>query len=167
MKNKIIIEVEEYDSTDDLASSDGELLAEAVLASETSYSPYSSFQVGAAVKLANGKIFRGSNQENAAYPSGMCAERVALFFAQSEYPDIPAEAIAIFARSTEFKLEKPITPCGSCRQVMAETESRSGKKMRIIMGNNNSHVQIVDGIESLLPLMFMLENLKKTGKRIK
>jgi cytidine deaminase len=161
IKNKIIIEVEEFSSFEELESSDLMLLQEATIASETSYSPYSSFQVGAAVRLTGGSIIRGSNQENAAYPSGICAERVALFFAQSQYPEIPVEAIAIFAKSAEFKLDQPVTPCGSCRQVMAEVENRSGKKIRIIMGNNNSHVQIVEGIESLLPLMFMPEGLKK------
>jgi cytidine deaminase len=161
MERKITILVQEFSSLEELKRSDRELLQEATLASETSYSPYSSFQVGSAVRLANGNILRGSNQENAAYPSGMCAERVALFYAQAECPDIPVESVAIFARSGEFKLDNPVTPCGSCRQVMAEHESRHHQKIRIIMGNDNSHVQIVDGVESLLPLMFMLEKLKK------
>jgi len=163
-KSRIIIEVEEFSSLQELNQADLELLQEATLASETSYSPYSSFQVGAAVRLADGQIIKGSNQENAAYPSGICAERVALFYAQSKFPEIPVESIAIFAKSAEFKLDKPITPCGSCRQVLAEVENRYGKKIRIIMGNNNSHIQIVEGIESLLPLMFMLESLKKPKK---
>jgi len=120
LQRKIIIALEEFHSLEELKMSDRELLVEAKLASDTSYSPYSSFQVGAAVRLANGKIFRGSNQENAAYPSGICAERVVLFYAQSEFPDLPVDAIAIFAKSSEFKLDQPITPCGSCRQVMAE-----------------------------------------------
>jgi cytidine deaminase len=161
MKRIIQINVEEFSSVEELNPYDLALLQEATRAAKTSYSPYSSFSVGAAVRLANGRIFRGSNQENAAYPSGMCAERVALFYAQAECPDIPAESIAIFASSSEFKLEQPVTPCGSCRQVIAENENRHHHKIRIIMGNNNSHVQIVEGIESLLPLMFMLEKLKK------
>jgi cytidine deaminase len=161
MKRTIQINVEEFSSFEELNRKDLELLQEATKAAETSYSPYSSFSVGAAVRLANGQVFKGSNQENAAYPSGMCAERVALFYAQAACPDVPAESIAIFASSSEFKLEQPVTPCGSCRQVIAENESRHHSKIRIIMGNNNSHVQIVEGIESLLPLMFMLEKLKK------
>jgi cytidine deaminase len=160
MEREIRILVEEFSKLEDLDKSDRELLENATIASKSSYSPYSSFQVGAAVRLANGKIFRGSNQENAAYPSGQCAERVAMFFAQAQFPDVPVDAIAIFAHSLEFKLDKPVTPCGSCRQVMAEYENRHNRKMRVIMGNNN-HVQIVNGIESLLPLMFMLEKLKK------
>lgn len=160
MKKIISIEVEEFSSRDELIPADAELLQQATIASESSYSPYSSFCVGAAVKLSNGMVIKGSNQENAAYPSGTCAERTALFYAQSEYPDQSVDAIAIFAQSDEFKLDQPITPCGACRQVMAEVENRQGREMKVIMGNNN-HVRIVKGIDSLLPLMFMLESLKK------
>jgi cytidine deaminase len=161
MERFISIRVEEFDSLQELNDSDREMMEQAIRASETSYSPYSSFQVGAVVRLTNGEVISGSNQENAAYPSGLCAERVALFFAQARFPEVPVDAIAIFARSTEFKLDKPVTPCGSCRQVMAEYENRHGRKMRVIMGNGDGHVQIIEGIENLLPLMFMLEKLKK------
>jgi len=161
MERKITIRVEEYRSSSELNESDRILLEKATLASQTSYSPYSTFRVGAAVRLANGEIVKGSNQENAAYPSGLCAERTALFYAQSKFPEVPAEAIAIFANSSEFKMDMPVTPCGSCRQVIAEHESRHGHKIRIIMGADNGIIQVVEGIESLLPLMFMLEKLKK------
>ena len=161
MERIIRICIEEFSASDELNNSDRELLKNAAIASETSYSPYSSFQVGAAVRLANGEVINASNQENAAYPSGLCAERVALFFAQAQFPAAPVEAIAIYARSREFKLENPVTPCGSCRQVMAEYENRHHNKMRVIMGNEDGHVQVVNGIESLLPLMFMMEKLKK------
>jgi cytidine deaminase len=159
---QISIRVEEYSSLIELDKADGELLEQAILASETAYSPYSTFQVGAAVLLSGGMVIRGNNQENAAYPSGLCAERVALFFAQSQYPDIPIDSIAIFAKSKEFKLDKPVTPCGSCRQVMAEYENRHGRKLRVIMANGDGLVQIVEGMENLLPLMFMLEKLRKS-----
>jgi cytidine deaminase len=158
---QVSIRVEEFTSLKELDNSDRELLEKATQASETSYSPYSGFQVGAAVRLTNNMVISGNNQENAAYPSGLCAERVALFFAQAQFPDVPIDAMAIFARSKEFKLDKPVTPCGSCRQVMAEYENRHGRKMRVIMGNENGHVQIIEGMENLLPLMFMLEKLKK------
>jgi cytidine deaminase len=161
MERRISIVVEEFTSLTELSKSDRDLLEQATLASETAYSPYSGFQVGAAVRLDNGMVISGNNQENAAYPSGLCAERVALFFAQAQFPGIPVEAIAIFARSEEFALEKPVTPCGSCRQVMAEYENRHGRKMRVIMGNGDGKAQIIEGIENLLPLMFMLEKLKK------
>ena len=159
---QISIRVEEYSSLIELDKADGELLEQAILASETAYSPYSTFQVGAAVLLSGGMVIRGNNQENAAYPSGLCAERVALFFAQAQYPDIPIDSIAIFAKSKEFKLDKPVTPCGSCRQVMAEYENRHGRKLRVIMANGDGLVQIVEGMENLLPLMFMLEKLRKS-----
>jgi len=158
---QISIRVEEFTSLKGLDNSDRELFEQATQASETSYSPYSGFQVGAAVRLTNGIVIRGNNQENAAYPSGLCAERVALFFAQAQFPDVPIDAIAIFARSKEFELDKPVTPCGACRQVMAEYENRHSRKMRVIMGNEDGQVQILEGMENLLPLMFMLEKLKK------
>jgi cytidine deaminase len=161
MERKISIVFEEYHSFEELNDADRELIDLAIKATDTSYSPYSSFRVGAAVRLANGELLSGSNQENAAYPSGLCAERVVLFFAQATYPDIGAEAIAVFARSDDFKLDNPVTPCGACRQVMAEHENRHGKKIRVIMGGSNGVVQVTEGIESLLPLMFMMEKLKK------
>jgi cytidine deaminase len=117
--------------------------------------------VGAAVLLDNGKIFTGNNQENVAYPSGICAERVALFYASSQYPDIPVKAIAISARARGFKINSPVTPCGSCRQVMAETENRFQQKMKLIMRGENGKINVVDGIKNLLPLMFRAEELKK------
>jgi cytidine deaminase len=153
--------VEEYFSLTELEKSDRELLEEAIKASASAYSPYSGFQVGSAVRLANRHIVAGNNQENAAYPSGMCAERVALFYAQSQYPGVAVDSVAIFARSKDFNLDAPVTPCGSCRQVMAEYENRHSKKMRVIMGNGDGKVQVVFGMENLLPLMFMLEKLKK------
>jgi cytidine deaminase len=160
MERKISITLDEYSSMDELLPADRELLEQAQLASKTAYAPYSSFQVGAAVRLTDGSLFRGSNQENAAYPSGQCAERVALFYAQSQAPDVPVDAIAVYAHSNEFKLDEPVTPCGSCRQVMAEYENRHARKIRIIMGNSGS-IRIINGIEGLLPLMFMLEKLKR------
>lgn len=161
MEKFISIKIEEYNSPEELTSSDRELLDQAILATGSSYSPYSEFRVGAAVRLANGEFLSGSNQENAAYPSGLCAERVVLFYAQAKYPDVAAEAIAVFAKSDEFSLDRPVTPCGACRQVIAEHESRHGNKIRVIMGGANGSIQITQGIENLLPLMFMPEQLKK------
>jgi cytidine deaminase len=161
MERTISIRVEEYRSTEELSEADRLLLEQAMNAAHTSYSPYSTFQVGSAVRLVNGTILHGSNQENAAYPSGMCAERIALFYAQAKFPDIAVESIAIYAKSNEFKMDIPVTPCGSCRQVMAEHENRHGRQIRIIMSGDNGLIQVVNGIESLLPLMFMLEKLKK------
>ena len=153
--------VEDYASAEELDTPDRDLLAKAVQASDTAYSPYSSFRVGAAVRLADGQIIIGNNQENAAYPSGLCAERVALFYAQASYPGLAVDAIAIYANSSDFKLQKPVTPCGACRQVIAEYEHRHNVKTRIIMANGSGEVQAVNGAENLLPLMFYLEELKK------
>jgi cytidine deaminase len=161
MERRISIVVEEFTSFKELSKSDRDLLEQACKASETAYAPYSGFQVGVALRLSNQVVILGNNQENAAYPSGLCAERVAMFYAQSQFPDASVDAIAVFARSEEFMLEKPVTPCGACRQVMAEYENRHGRKMRVIMGNGDGKVQIIEGIENLLPLMFMMEKLKK------
>lgn len=161
----INIQVEEYHDGEQLPDTDQKLLAEAVKAVNTSYAPYSDFHVGAAVLLDNGKIVKGSNQENAAYPSGLCAERVALFYAKSEYPGATIENLAITARADHFELNNPITPCGACRQVIAEVESRQNKKIRIILKGVNGTAQVVNGIENLLPLMFNVESLKRSKKK--
>ncbi len=158
---KIVLHLEEYASVRDLSPQDQELMEQAILARKSAYAPYSFFQVGAAVRLENGVVVTGNNQENVAYPSGLCAERVALFHAQSMYPDIPVEAIAVTATSPDFKMLEPVSPCGSCRQVMAEYENRHKSNIRVIMSSNNGKVWAVNSIDQLLPFMFMLEELKK------
>ncbi|NOX86132.1 MAG: cytidine deaminase [Chlorobi bacterium] len=159
---KIQINVEEFSGGEPLPDPDKKLLAAAQQTISTSYAPYSGFHVGAAVYLANGQIITGSNQENAAYPSGLCAERVALFYANSRYPGIEVEAIAISARADNFAVDYPVAPCGACRQVLAEIEMRQKKKIRIIMHGQNGFTQVVNGIENLLPLMFSEEKLKRS-----
>lgn len=161
----INIQIEEYDHTDLLKQPEAQLLEQAQEAIEGSYAPYSEFRVGAAVLLENGEIIKGSNQENAAYPSGLCAERVAIFHAKSKYPDLKVKSIAITAASDNFITRSPITPCGACRQVIAETESRQNEKIRIIMKGQEGIVQAVNGIENLLPLMFKEEQLKKSKRK--
>lgn len=161
---KVILQVEEYTSAEDLPADDKVLMDKASAAQASAYAPYSLFKVGAAVRLRNGMVITGSNQENAAYPSGLCAERVALFNAQSQYPDVPVDAIALTAASEDFRMADPVSPCGACRQVMAEHESRHHNKMRVIMGSNDSKIWAVNGIENLLPLKFMPEELRK-GRR--
>lgn len=162
---KIVLLVEEYSSLNELNPEDRELMEQAMLIRSQAYAPYSNFEVGAAVRLQNGVIITGNNQENVAYPSGLCAERVALFHAQAHYPDIPVETIAVTASSEDFKVAEPVSPCGSCRQAMAEYENRHHKKIRVIMGANNGAIRVVNGVETLLPFMFMLEELKKPKKR--
>ena len=126
----------------------------AVRATYRSYSPYSHFSVGAAVQLADGTIVSGSNQENVAYPSGLCAERTALFYANSRYPDQPVSRLCIAARDDKGGLtDSPISPCGSCRQALLETELRYKNPIEIVLvGANSSY--IIHSIHDLLPLCF-------------
>ena len=124
-----------------------------------SYSPYSKFSVSAAVRLSDGTIVNGTNQENAAYPSGLCAERTAMFYANSQYPDKPVTALAIAAFTNGDFLDQPITPCGSCRQVLLETEQRFSTPIKVILVAKN-RCFIVNSISHLLPLSFGSEFLK-------
>jgi len=158
---QIEIKVKEYIDTSEMPENDRYLLEKAIEATTTAYAPYSTFNVGAAVRLSGGKIFTGSNQENSAYPSGICAERVAIFAASSQQPGEAIEAIAIAAQTESFELSNPVTPCGSCRQVMAEYQNLSGKPIRIIMKGMTEKIWVVDGVEDLLPLMFQADRLKK------
>lgn len=150
-----------YDSTDELPPADLELLNEAIKASDDAYAPYSKFRVGAALRLKSGKIIRGNNQENIAYPSGLCAERVALFYASASHPNERVEAIAITAATEEFKINDPVTPCGSCRQVMAESEKKQNANIRVIMKGEQGKVYVCESAKHLLPLMFKADNLIK------
>ncbi|MCD7816016.1 MAG: cytidine deaminase [Bacteroides sp.] len=143
---------------EELSEADRELMDAAVEATRRSYSPYSKFAVGAAVRLQSGTIVTGSNQENAAYPSGLCAERTTLFYANSRYPDEAVETLAIAARNGQGFLESPIPPCGACRQVMLETEQRFNHPMRILLYSQHDIYEI-RGTKDLLPLSFGSEFL--------
>lgn len=149
---------EEYTSVEALAANDRLLVEAAVSAMQTAYAPYSQFQVGAALLLDDGTIVPGSNQENAAYPSGLCAERVAFFAAGSQHPDKRMLAVAI---TTSYPLPQPISPCGACRQVMAEYELKQGASIRIILASNGGSVMIVEQARDLLPMYFSGEWLRK------
>lgn len=139
---------------DELTDTERHLVEAAIEATSRSYAPYSHFCVGAAVRLSNGTVIIGCNQENAAYPSGLCAERTALFTAGAQYPDQPIEMLAIAARNPEGELtEEPTGPCGSCRQVIIESETRSRRKMRILLYGRR-HTYVLDGISTLMPLSF-------------
>jgi cytidine deaminase len=159
-RKEIRIFYSEYNSLEELPGGMEKLIEEARLISQKAWSPYSGFCVGAAVKLTNGLIIKGNNQENAAYPSGLCAERTALFYANANYPEIPVEAIAISAHNEKGMVREPVKPCGSCRQVLLETEMRFNHPIKIILDGQNS-VCIFDGIDSLLPMSFRPEDLKE------
>jgi Cytidine deaminase len=150
----LAITVQEAESRADLPLDDKVLLKAAEKALESAYAPFSTFQVGAAVRLSDGSVVTGSNQENAAFPSGLCAERTALFYAHAQYPHLKVEAIAITAATEGVLVAEPVYPCGACRQVMLESEKRAGKPVRVIMGSRGK-VQIVEGIGALLPLSFI------------
>ena len=158
-KQQFISDYIVFDDEKELDARDAELLRKAHEATRNSYAPYSRFHVGAAVRLANGIIIQGSNIENAAYPSGLCAERTALFAAQAQYPDVPVEALAITAQSEQCEVREPVAPCGACRQVMVEAEQRSERPMRILCQGQTGPVFAFDGVETLLPFIFLTKFL--------
>lgn len=154
MTNKEIkIEYIEYDALGSLCEEDRILAEAAVDAASTAYSPYSGFNVGAAVRLADGTIVTGSNQENAAYPSGLCAERTAMFYASAQYPEIPMESIAIAGAKNREICPSPATPCGACRQVMAEYQRKGGIPLKIILVGSEK-IWKFSKVDDLLPLIF-------------
>jgi cytidine deaminase len=156
---EIKILVNEFEDLSQLSAENYDLIKRAREAAKDAYAPYSNFFVGAAVLLENGEIIAGNNQENAAYPSGLCAERVALFYANASFPSIAVKTIAITAIDKNGKVQNLVRPCGSCRQVMIESEFRSGKPIKIIL-DGEKKIVILDGVESLLPLSFKPDSLK-------
>jgi cytidine deaminase len=158
-KESIHIHYTEYKNPGELAQEDKQLLSQAGLAAANAYAPYSGFRVGAAVMLENGVVVTGNNQENAAYPSGLCAERVALFSASAQYPDVPVSAIAITARTAGAIIDYPVPPCGACRQVIAEYENHHSKAIRLIISGESGKVLIFDDIAALLPFGFNASQL--------
>lgn len=143
----------EYDSLSGLGEEDRILAEKAIEATANSYAPYSGFCVGAAVRLSDGKIITGSNQENIAYPSGLCAERTAMFYAHAQYPDAGIIAIAIAARQDGDLCETPASPCGACRQVMAEYQKLAGRDMKIILVGRRK-IRVFRKVDDLLPFIF-------------
>lgn len=148
------IHYQEY-KLDELESADRLLVASAIEATATAYAPYSKFQVGAALRLADGTIVKGSNQENVAYPSGLCAERTALFAASAQHPGVAVDALAIVGRNPAGELTAA-SPCGACRQVMSEQEGRQKNKLRVLCYYTNAKILVFEGVESLLPFMFTM-----------
>jgi len=154
MTNKEIkIAYLEYGSIDELEAADRELAQAAIEATALSYAPYSNFNVGAAVRFEDGEIIKGANQENAAYPSGLCAERTALFYASASRPDKAMTAIAIAAGQNGELCSAPATPCGACRQVMAQYQSKSKRPMSVLLVGAGQ-IWKFDKVDDLLPLIF-------------
>ena len=152
-EKQIEIKFQEYGSIDELNAEDRELAGAAIEAMSGAYAPYSHFFVGAAVRMSNGQIVRGSNQENAAFPSGLCAERTAMFSAGARYPYKDMTAIALAGGVMGRLTDRPATPCGACRQVMAQYQSKSGKPMPVIMVGK-SKIWKFAKVDDILPLIF-------------
>lgn len=138
-----------------------DLLSAAENAMNQAYSVYSKFSVGAALLLDNGSVETGNNQENAAYPSGLCAERVAFFATKAKNPNAIITKVAIIASSTEFELSNPVSPCGGCRQVMAEYEQIQNKDIELLLAYPGEEVYIIENVSQLLPLLFNPAELRK------
>jgi cytidine deaminase len=161
MKNvEIVCRLKEYDEPSELSKEDMQLIYEAKASTKNAYAPYSHFRVGAAVILENGIVVKGNNQENAAYPTGLCAERVAIFAAGANYPGVKIKCIAIAATSDHFHIDKPVAPCGACRQAITEYEHLFKNDIRVIMTGETGKVLVADSISSLLPFQFNGDDLK-------
>ena len=143
----------EYASIEEMSPEDQQLVKAALEAQKGSYSPYSRFQVGAALRLANGTIVKGANQENAAYPSGLCAERTAMFWASANYLDIPFDTLAIAGADRGVLCESPASPCGACRQVMAEYQKKYGRPLKTIWVGAK-RIRKFEKVEDILPFIF-------------
>lgn len=153
----------ECDATE-LHQADKNLLQIAQRACATAYAPYSKFYVGAAILLENGTVISGSNQENAAYPSGLCAERTAIFAAASNYADQVIKTIAISAHPADNATFLPITPCGACRQVILEYENKQQQPIRLLMQGPTNKIYIIPSVSTLLPLQFTTDSLTNENK---
>ncbi len=149
-----------YDSMEELPEEQQWLLSEAREVTSQAYAPYSNFQVGAVAQLANGEIVAGTNQENASFPVGLCAERVLLAAASSMFPKIPINTIAISYKSDNHTSDHPISPCGICRQSLQEFESRVNHPVQLILGGMSGPVYVIDSASRLLPLAFTSSELK-------
>ncbi|MES2418351.1 MAG: cytidine deaminase [Bacteroidota bacterium] len=155
------INYDSYSNLGELPEADRILCEKAREAMTSSHSPYSKFKVGTAVLLADNQIVLGSNQENVAYPSGLCAERVALFTIGSNYPDAVIKKMAITAQTSNFKIENPVTSCGACLQVMAEYEKRQNEPIDVLFYCIDGEILKVKGVKSLLPFLFVEDRLGK------
>lgn len=161
-KTKFKFDYEVYDSIDELSEEDAKLVKKARKATEMAYAPYSNFHVGAVAMLQNGKVVTGTNQENASYPVTICAERSLLSTAASLFPNVAIKTMAIsyLNNAENTKSEKPISPCGMCRQSILEYENRTKAPIRIILSGIKGKIYIINSVKDLLPLSFTSEDLK-------
>jgi len=158
-KEKYDFAYEVYDSIDELSEQEASLLKKARETTRHAYAPYSHFKVGAVAKMKNGEIVTGSNQENASYPVGLCAERVLLASASSLYPNVPIDIIAISYNSDQVASDHPVAPCGICRQSLQEFEERSKTPIKLVLGGMQGKVIVIEKASQLLPLAFTSDEL--------
>ena len=154
MKKELKLDYEQLNHWNELTDADQVLVQKAYGAMDNAYAPYSKFKVGAAVLLSNDIVVTGSNQENIAYPSGLCAERVALFYAGANYPNDKVKTLCIVAKGDLVPIDTILSPCGGCRQVMAETQMRQGESYRVILVCQNDVTIIFNSALDFLPLAF-------------
>lgn len=154
MVKQLVLSFEEFKSVDELSADEKKLFARAREASQQAYAPYSKFKVGCALLLENGEVVTGNNQENAAYPLGLCAERVAFFHAGSNHKGVKIIQAAVYAESELFTVSHPISPCGACRQTMSEYEGNQGSPISLIMGGQSGPLIKTQAVVDLLPLLF-------------
>jgi cytidine deaminase len=159
IEKKIVTSLKEYQNISELPLVWQDLVNKAKKMTHQAYAPYSNFNVGAALLLENNEIILGSNQENAAYPSGLCAERVAFFSASANFPNVKMKVVAVSARSTEFEVNSPVAPCGSCRQVMLEYECKQEDDIIVLLTSDSGIIYQIDKVADLLPFFFSKSSL--------
>ena len=151
--------IQQFDNMEELNNASKNLLLSAKEAAKNAYAPYSKFNVGCALLLENGEIILGNNQENIAYPSGLCAERTAIFYAGANFPTIPIKKMAISAFAKNYEVNQPVTPCGACLQSMSEFELRFSKPIEIILQGNSGPIYVAEGTKTFLPFQFFIKEL--------
>ena len=158
-KEEIKFSVSVYDSIDELDQQDAFLLSKARDVTQFAYAPYSNFHVGAVARLVNGEIVTGTNQENASYPAGICAERVLMSSSASQFPGVGIDTIAISYSNLKGKSNRPVSPCGICRQSFAEFQQRTKNPIRLVLGGMEGQVHVIENASQLLPLVFGSDDL--------
>ena len=151
--------IQQFNSMEDLNTVSKNLLLRAKEAAKNAYAPYSKFNVGCALLLENGEIILGNNQENIAYPSGLCAERTAVFYAGANFPTIPIKMLAVTAFAKSYEVNQPVMPCGACLQSMSEFELRFSKPIQIILQGNSGPIYVAEGTKTFLPFQFFIKEL--------
>ncbi len=151
--------IQQFNSMEDLNTVSKNLLLRAKEAAKNAYAPYSKFNVGCALLLENGEIILGNNQENIAYPSGLCAERTAVFYAGANFPTIPIKMLAVTAFAKSYEVNQPVMPCGACLQSISEFELRFSKPIQIILQGNSGPIYVAEGTKTFLPFQFFIKEL--------